>query len=482
MKKEETPEHKEKRHLREQKELVRREKDLARPLPKLYLYYLFLVISLAYITDEIASNISNQFQSNIVTGFFVTNMGMNYSSGLSLFQTIGFIASVPLVFVLLYKPLADKWGRKPFLVFNTLMMGVGMFVIYLSKDIVVYMIGATIITFFVTHDVHVIYVMETAPKNKRAIIYSLIKGIAVLGTLLVPLCRTIFMGNDSSKWHLVYLVPAIFGFVASLLALLTARESTTFLNHRIAYLKKSDEERLMDEKADKALHAQGGIKAGFQFSFKHKQMRNLMIVCFFFLISSVATSTYQSVMSKSAMMNEEEITQALYLYPVGNAIFTIMMGFISDKWGRKPSAIVMTCVAIVSYALFFTGTMVKFPAMLMGFFAGAFVGSYWSAGDTIDSIMIGESAPTNLRSSCTTVEALIFFVGGLFGQGIAMVCQLFTPEQYLGLLYFLVAIPGMVIALILLCKNVGETKGMDLDTVTGEEWDPAKTKNSLHQN
>jgi hypothetical protein len=32
----------------------------------------------------------------------------------------------------------------------------------------------------------------------------------------------------------------------------------------------------------------------------------------------------------------------------------------------------------------------------------------------------------------------------------------------------------MVIALILLIKNVGETKGIDLDTVSGEEWDPVK--------
>jgi MFS family permease len=476
MAKEETPEHQAKRHAKEQKELLRRQKDLARPLPKLYLYYLFLIISLAYIVDEIASNISNQFQSNIINDFFVTNMGMEYPAGLSLFQTMSFVASLPLLLVLLYKPLADKWGRKPFLVINTLMMGVGLFIIYLSNNIYVFMIGATLITFFVTHDVHVIYIMEAAPEKKRAIIYSLSKGIAVLGTLLVPWMRTVFMGSDSSRWHWVYLVPACLGFAVAFLALITARESTTFLRHRIDYLQKSDEERAIDEAKDKALHAQGGIKAGFEFSFKHKQLRNLMIVCFFFLIASIATSTYQSVMSKSAKMDDEAITQALYLYPVGNAIFTIMMGFISDKWGRKPSAIAMTSVAILSYALFFIGSLAGFPAMLMGFLSGAFVGSYWSAGDTIDSIMVSESCPTNLRSSCTTVEAAVFFVAGLLGQGIAMVCQLFIQEKYLGLLYFLVAVPGMCVALFLLIKNVGETKGMNLDTVTGEEWDEPKVE------
>ncbi|MCI1734139.1 MAG: MFS transporter [Bacilli bacterium] len=474
--KQETAEQVQKRHDREQKELVRRKKDLAKPLPKLYLYYLFMVVSLAYITDEVASNITYQFQSNIINDFFVTNMSMKYGSGLSLYQMISALASLPLLLVILYKPLADRLGWKPFLVFNTFMMAIDLFIIYLSKDIVVFMIGSTLITFFVTHDVHVIYILETAPEKKRAIIYSLSKGIAVLGTLMVPLFRQLLMADDSSKWHLVFLVPAIFGFAVSLLALLTARKSTTSLHHRIAYLEKSDDQRQKEAVLDKEKNSQGGIKAGLVFSFKHRQLRNLMIVCFFFLIPSVATSTYQTVMVKSALMSEEQITQALYLYPVGNAIFTVLMGFISDRWGRKSSALTMTAVAIVSYALFFTGTMVSFPPMLMGFCAGAFVGAYWSAGDTIDSIMIGESAPTNLRSSCATVEAMIFFVGGLIGQGIVMVCQIFVPEKYLGLLYLLLVMPAMITALILLWKNVGETKGIDLDHVTGEEWDRSKPK------
>ena len=63
-------------------------------------------------------------------------------------------------------------------------------------------------------------------------------------------------------------------------------------------------------------------------------------------------------------MSEDEVTMAFYLYPVGNAIFTIMTGFISDKWGRRPSAITMTSVAIIAYALFFAGSLVSFPPMV----------------------------------------------------------------------------------------------------------------------
>lgn len=56
---------------REAKELIRREKQLGARSSKFYLIYLFMILSLIYITDEMASTISIQFQANIVTEFFV---------------------------------------------------------------------------------------------------------------------------------------------------------------------------------------------------------------------------------------------------------------------------------------------------------------------------------------------------------------------------------------------------------------------------
>ena len=55
----------------EAKELIRREKQLDARSNKFYMIYLFMILSLIYITDEIASTISIQFQANIVTEFFM---------------------------------------------------------------------------------------------------------------------------------------------------------------------------------------------------------------------------------------------------------------------------------------------------------------------------------------------------------------------------------------------------------------------------
>ena len=95
----------------EAKELIRREKQLDARSNKFYMIYLFMILSLIYITDEIASTISIQFQANIVTEFFVKNMGMEYGAGLSLFSAIGFIyglRAVHCVFIQRYLRLHDR--------------------------------------------------------------------------------------------------------------------------------------------------------------------------------------------------------------------------------------------------------------------------------------------------------------------------------------------------------------------------------------
>ena len=108
----------EKLKLREEKELVRRERQLNARSNSFYLIYLFMILALIYITDEIASTISIQFQTNIVTEFFVEKMGMEYGEGLSIFSGLGFITYPVTVLIIFYRPLADRFGRKPFLIVN----------------------------------------------------------------------------------------------------------------------------------------------------------------------------------------------------------------------------------------------------------------------------------------------------------------------------------------------------------------------------
>ena len=461
----------EKQQRREAKELVLREKQIKFKESKFYLVYLFMILSLVFITDEIASTISIQFQSNIVNEFFVNNMGMSYGQGLSIFSALGFITYPVSLLMIFYRPLADKFGRKPFLVLNTFCMALGLFIVYLSQDIVVYMIGGTLMGFMVSHDMQAVYILECSDEKTRARNYSIIKSIAILGTLLIPLLRETLMKNVSEKWHLVYLVPAIIGFVLSFFALLCAKETHVFLTNRIKYLKTPIEEREKKSKEEKVNNAQGGIINAIKFSFKHHQLRFLIIGCIFFYLASLATSTYNTVMAESAGMSEQDITYALYLYPVGNALATLISGFISDRFGRKTTVIAMSVSSLVCYSLFIASAMCSWTPFLTGFAIGGFMGSYWGAGDTIGSIMFSESAPTNLRSSVTVINTLLNGVVGGVASLISMVLVPFIPSNMFGYLYLGLTVPGLIGATIIMLKFVGETKGLDLAKVTGKERD-----------
>lgn len=194
-------------------------------------------------------------------------------------------------------------------------------------------------------------------------------------------------------------------------------------------------------------------------------------------ISHLGTATYSTVMAKSALMTEEEITLALFLYPVGNALFTLISGFVSDKFGRKVTIVAMSCSALTCYLLFIFSGMFKWTPYLTGFAIGGFMGSYWGAGDTIGGIMFSESTPTNLRSSVTVINTLLNGVMGGLATVITMILLPIIPERMFGYMYLGLTVPGLVGAIVIMWLFVGETRGLDLKTVTGTEWDkPKKVK------
>lgn len=181
-----------------------------------------------------------------------------------------------------YKALADKFGRKPFLVLNTLGMGVGMALAWWSPNMVLYFIGYGMTVFFVQHDMQIVYLYEIVPKERRATIYGLIKGISTLGVVLIPMLRSSVMGTDTTLWRCVYFLPALIAIAVSVFSLVVTRESKTFLDQRISYLespyelrhpevKKLSREEEKAQKAEVKQHKTGVFHA-LGHLFKNKQL------------------------------------------------------------------------------------------------------------------------------------------------------------------------------------------------------------------
>ena len=471
------PEKLQKRNERRQKEIKRWEKQKARPKGKTYFWYLVLIIALIYAVDEIASQINSLMQTEIANDLIKSENSVTILNLLNVvaipFQIIG----------ILYRPLADRFGRKTFLIINTFGMALALFVIFLSNNVIMYFVGACMILFFVPHDMHVVYIMETAPSKSRAITYSVVKFFANLAVMLVPLLRRWLMAT-AGEWRNVYMIPAIVGIVVSLIALLCARETDAFIDSRIRYLKMTDEELQAEEAKKKAQNSQGGVVDALKFGFSHKQLR-WVFICFALAgIGVVGSMNYQAILSHGYaqsifgsnakefldLVSVKEVSQALTLYPIGMALSQVIMGFISDKKGRKAAAITVATNCVVSFIIFTVGANLNLNPALVGFFCGAFVGSYYSTNDVL-IMMAGESAPTNLRSSATSAQTVVGFAGYAIGFSINTVLALIFGDGIIGTVALCLLVPSFVITLVALIKNTHDTKGLDLSKVTGTEWD-----------
>lgn len=458
------------RHAREEKELQRRRKQMAKSKPAGYLLYVLVVLSIVYIVDEVTSAMGSSMQSEVVTEFFVLGKGMEFNTGLATFTAMSAPLYSVMILVPFYKSLADRFGRKIFLVINTVGMGIGMGVCMSANGPLVYLVGMLVINLFMYNDMQVIYVMECAPEKHRAKLTSLTKAVALLGVAAIPLLRDVFMGNDGSQWRKVFLIPAIVAVVVGLAALVMMEETPVFVSRRAAYLEMSDEERAAKAASDKksAEAGNGGVGQALKFVFKHKQIRAVALCATVFMFSTGVTSYYESIM-KTGGMTTAQVTQAMYFIPFVNALMTAASGFITDALGRKKSATVLSTLAFVGLILFVLASNMGMAPAIVGISYGFFIGGLWSVSDMLCLIMAGESSPTHLRASVLGSLSLLVGLGSM-GSSVALKVGMLFVES-IGLLSLCVCGPFMLLALILLMTQVHETKDVDLNTVTGEEWD-----------
>ena len=457
------------------RELQKREAALAKPRGRFYLPYLIFLISLIYITDEIASQIGTLMKTEIANDM-LAHFGQSSVGVLDILSMI----SVPfLALGILYKPLSDRFGRKPFLVVNTFGMALGLLIVYLSNHIAVYVAGACVIQFFVPHDMQAVYIMEAAPAKHRAKLYSVVKCVAMLGVMVIPLLRRLLM-QETAQWRRVYLIPAVVGLVVSLAALLFAKETDAFTRARINYLKGNTAENGTDKS--------GGILAALQFVWRHKQLRWLYIALACSETGFLLTVDYEVILTYGYAQHNlglglfselaaavesagiHEVTTALFLFPVGCALGQLLPGFIADYKSRKAAALWSSLCALGLLLGFLFGAKGGVSPHLVGFLCGACIGSFWSNIDTM-TMMVGESAPTALRSSILAAANLATGVGIGLAYGLTLPFLTILGNAAAGMVILCVALPGLAAAFTILALRTHDTKGVDLRKVKGDEWD-----------
>lgn len=487
-----TPEQLEKERLRDEKELAKMQKEKARPKHNGYLAYMLVIVTIVYIADEITTQIGTQMQDIMADIIFAPIFGKE--KAVSAMSLLSIVSLVFIVLGVFYKPLSDKYGRKIFLVINTLGMGVGMMIIAVCTSIPVYLIGSCVSMFFIPNDMQAMYIYECAPEEKRGRFYSIAKAFATFGMLLIPVLRDAFSTYSTVdgvevmtdiNYFMVYSIPAIIAIVVAIAAIFLLRESDAFVESRIRALTMTEEEKAEELAKKRDTQSQGSLSSGIKYIFRHKQLMWLVIVNGITMCGVFITQYYTTIINTgyeafelgrgtSEIIAEQyataTTTKALTLFAIGSGVLQLVQGFFADALGRKKAAIIMSGLSILAYLFFFFGSRNNFNPYIVGLCAGASVGSYWAMGDII-GLMRTESVPTNLRNTVGAIAPLLSMIPFLVLSGVYMVLMGVLGDAAIGTLVLFFSAVGMAIGLVLMTFKVKETKGVDLNEIKGDEFE-----------
>ncbi len=433
-----------------------------------YFAVLLIVIVLTDILDNLATNVGANITSSFITEFFVNGRvfgkSFEYEEGLALHNTISLIGYVIALLAPFYKSLADRIGRKPLFAMSALGMAVGMLIIFLCRSYLVFLVGSFMLSFFIGSDIQILYVLEEAPREKRATVYSLLKGIGGLSAVAIPAMRLALMENDPTKWRNVYLLPGLFGLGVVVLIILLVKETRVFQDKRIAQLEAQAQGTDRKEAPAPKSETKAGIIPAIRYIFKHKDLRALILIKMLFDAAIIAMTNYESIMFR-ANMSTEAITTAEFYYPFLYCGAVIISGFMADRIGRKKTVLIFGVICAVSFILFVISANSLWNPAIVGIGYGLYLGGYWIGRDYME-IISTEMVPTQIRASIIGAEGLLVYIGMAVGFAFVNIGILFLP---LWLICSLFALPCILISVVLLAKKGKETMGIDYEEISGDE-------------
>lgn len=427
---------------------------------------IMVILTIIYVVDEITSNINLMRPYMIFDLFKIPNAdaaSQEYSNAISKMS----IATIPTYFITIflpiYKTFSDKFGRKIFLVINTIGMGLGMLICMCATNYVWYIIGTVVFGFFTPNDMQVIYIMEVAPKEKRATYASVTKGIALLSVSLIGVLRSIFYDpSDLSTWRLVFLVPVIMAFAVGIVAALVLKETPVFLQQKIEHLEKGEEEETVVEEIEEVKNQEsGGLKEAIKFMKKDAQIRNLILILVIFMVAVALTGYATEIMLAYGQTNDS-MNVFYTVEPIVYAVFAFFSGFITDKLGRKKSGILFGVLALVGEVCFTVFAMMGLPPVVLAVSQGLMYGGLWSFSDLLYIVVPSESVPTEMRAS---VVGLLQYTA-LSNMVVTIVIGLMYSHigsRNIGIVQLIGFVPAMLLAILYVKKNLRETQNVDLN-------------------
>ena len=143
---------------KKEKELDKYTKVQLKPIVGKYIIILLVISTLNFCIDIFGSNIHNIMKADALTNLL---SGVDKEEGFQIYENTALIFGVIVsIFLPFYKSLSDRFGRKLFVIINTLITSIGMGIMMLANNIYVYIMGFVISSVGYQGDVHQLYILE----------------------------------------------------------------------------------------------------------------------------------------------------------------------------------------------------------------------------------------------------------------------------------------------------------------------------------
>ncbi|MHA1110073.1 MAG: MFS transporter [Promethearchaeota archaeon] len=418
----------------------------------LYAAFIFGVINLL---DIFSSNATPLLQSYIVQEFFVDN-GIAENIGYARLNAVQFIGFPLILLALSMKFITDRFGRKPGLIISLIGMSIGALLIAFSQNFVMYVIGNLMGGIFLSTDVQLLTIQEEAPIEKRARYLAFARVVGLIGAMLVPLSRELFLSDrlfPEPNWRAVFYFPVGLGIILTIVAIFTMKESSV-------YLTMKNQKEHHDAEKPKL-----GFIESMRIARKNPHFRIIIIISIAALLGMIGGMPARAYMEPTLNLtfNNTQVNTIYYIRYGISIVLGLFMGIIRDKIGRKIGLIITLSIQVTFFILFLIFKSQGW-VLLTGLTYGLYIYALWMHTYT-SGLIVNELTPTEVRGTMSIYIGLFSFGFMALGQILTIVLIL-LPGFTFDVILAICTIPFAILGIYLTVKYAPETKGTDLTTLT----------------
>ena len=364
-----------------------------------------LIILIQFI-DSYCTEIFGRTQSLSVKEFLMDARGMGADEG------VAYMSRMMLPFYLIgmltpfVRSYADIVGRKVMLAFNVALLAIGSVICMLADSLMLYLLGNGILILGYSLDVHMIYIVDMLPADKRATVRGICGGAAMAAAMCIPLFRSLVVSESGYGWQRLFLVGIIGGAICLALVVI----------YRMPESEKDTKEVHMQSNAGQAGSDDGHIHfiRTMRNIWQQTETRRLLIGISVVGIATAGITYYNEPMCAFSGMGEKSVNMVLFIQPLTALVINVLIGILADRIHRMYVVRIGIVLSLVSGIAFTAGVGHTDSVLLIGILWGCMYGFYFSAEELIN-MMVMESVDSSVRGRASALSTFAYGIGDQLG-------------------------------------------------------------------